>query len=352
MAESSLEVNREVSAGDGDVQPRIHPAVHDVLGTEGHRPEKVVRAVDGLLHLQGGDITEIGGRRQPDDRYPGWGDAPERVPLGNNRPEEYHRGHRPRVMPESFDGRGSWLEFLAHFENCAELNEWRNYEKAQYLRVSLRGPACQYLQTLPAYRRRDYDELVASLGRRFNPENQTELYRAQLRNVQRLEKQTLPELGQEIRRLVRLAYPTAPENVIDALGKDCFIDALEDKDLRWRIYQVKAKTLDEAVCSAVEMESYKKAERQRFQPKKYLREIDVIKKTDMDDDRSKLAAMQRKIDDLVKMFNEFKSDVNNDKPNIPRTRECFNCGEVGHFFRDCRKPRKFTPRSQQKASNY
>ena len=101
------------------------------------------------------------------------------------RNEDNYVNRRPRVMPDNYEGRKSWLEFLAHFENCAELNEWTNYQKAQYLRVSLRGPACQFLGTLPEYKRRDYDELVAALGRRFNPENQTELYRAQLRNLQR-----------------------------------------------------------------------------------------------------------------------------------------------------------------------
>ena len=73
---------------------------------------------------------------------------------------------------------------------------------AQYLRASLRGPACLFLGTLPENRPVDYTELVSALEKRFNPENQTELYRAQLRNITRGEKQSLPELGQEIRRLV------------------------------------------------------------------------------------------------------------------------------------------------------
>jgi hypothetical protein len=39
--------------------------------------------------------------------------------------------------------------------------------------------------------------------------------------------ESLPELGQAIRRLVNLAYPTVPENVRDTLAKQHFIEALE-----------------------------------------------------------------------------------------------------------------------------
>ena len=145
------------------------------------------------------------------------------------------QNRRPPVMPDQFSGQGSWPEFLAHFENCAELNEWTQRQMAQYLRVSLRGPAYLFLGTLPENRRVDYIELVSALEKRFTPENQTELYRAQLRNITRGEKQSLPELGQEIRRLVQLAYPTVGENIVDVLGKDYFIDSIDDKDLRWRV---------------------------------------------------------------------------------------------------------------------
>ena len=40
--------------------------------------------------------------------------------------------------------------------------------------------------------------------------------------------ETLPELGQSIRRLTNLAYPTAPGDVRETLAKEQFIDALVD----------------------------------------------------------------------------------------------------------------------------
>ena len=114
---------------------------------------------------------------------------------------------RPKVMPDQFDGKSSWTDYIAHFEICCEINGWTPPQRAQYLSVSLRGSACQVLGTLPIERRRDYRELVRALGRRFNPENQSELYRVQLRNRGRKVNESLPELGQQIRTLVAQAYP-------------------------------------------------------------------------------------------------------------------------------------------------
>ena len=58
-------------------------------------------------------------------------------------------GHKPKtVMPDKFDRKGSWPEFLVHFESVANLNSWNNREKSQYLSISLRGEACQVMRFL------------------------------------------------------------------------------------------------------------------------------------------------------------------------------------------------------------
>ena len=174
---------------------------------------------------------------------------------------------RPKIMPDQYDGKMSWIDYLAYFEICCEINGWNLAQRAQYLSVSLRGAACQVMCNLPAHKRRDYRELIQALGRRFNPEKQSELYRVQLRNLTRKANDTLPELGQQ-------AYPGANAKVMDALGRDYFIDSLEDPDLRWRIYQAKPETLDDTICIAVEFEAYRAAEKQRTTGRRYVRGIE------------------------------------------------------------------------------
>ena len=57
--------------------------------------------------------------------------------------------------------------------------------------------------------------------------NQTELYRAQLEEKRQKATETLPQLGQDIQRLTRLAYPTASADVCETLVKEYFISSFD-----------------------------------------------------------------------------------------------------------------------------
>jgi hypothetical protein len=116
-----------------------------------------------------------------------------------------------------------------------------------YLAVSLRGQAQGVLGNLPLESRQDFKELVKSLEERFSPSNQTELYRTQLRERRQRAVETLPELGQDVRRLANLAYPTAPNDVRETLAKEQFIDSLIDGDMRLRIKQARPINLNDAI---------------------------------------------------------------------------------------------------------
>ena len=73
----------------------------------------------------------------------------------------------------------------------------------------MRGQARGVLGNLPDILQMDFKELSRSLEERFSPMNQTELYRAQLKERRQKATETLPQLGQDIRRLTRLSCPTA-----------------------------------------------------------------------------------------------------------------------------------------------
>ncbi|CAG2215861.1 unnamed protein product [Mytilus edulis] len=61
--------------------------------------------------------------------------------------------------------------------------------------------------------RRSFTHLVTAIASRFQPSNQAELYRAQMKSTTRGKSQSLPKLAQDITKLTRLAYPTAPMKV-------------------------------------------------------------------------------------------------------------------------------------------
>ena len=135
--------------------------------------------------FQNGDI--VGGRYQPNRNRPDRDDCLDNIQdilrdMRTTVEQQRQPIHNqvPRVMPDTFDGRGSWTEYLAHFETVADLNQWHPREKVQYVAVSLRGEACQAMRFLTPEVKQNYQGLVAALNRRFNPGNRTELFRIQL----------------------------------------------------------------------------------------------------------------------------------------------------------------------------
>ena len=111
--------------------------------------------------------------------------------------------------PANYEGTSSFQDYLVQFEMTSELNRWDDTVKAMELATSLRGAAQSILSDLRPEQRRSYDHLVSVLTARFEPINQTELYRAQIKGRLRKKSENVQELAQDIKRLVRRAYPQA-----------------------------------------------------------------------------------------------------------------------------------------------
>jgi hypothetical protein len=133
-----------------------------------------------------------------------------------------------------------------------------------YLAVSLRGNAQGVLGNMPKGAKPDYHTLIKALEDRFAPPSQTELYRVQMRERRQRVGESLPELGQAIRRLANLAYPTVTAEIRETLSKDQFVDALVDSKMRIRIKQARPKNLNGAIQLAVELEAYNRAEKRNY----------------------------------------------------------------------------------------
>ncbi|KAL3841725.1 hypothetical protein ACJMK2_019831 [Sinanodonta woodiana] len=165
----------------------------------------------------------------------------------------YHRGRQPAI----YDGTSSWRDYHVHFEMISQLNWWDDKSKALELAVSLRGNAQSVLSDLSHKQRRNYHDLVSALASRFEPDNQSELYRLEMKHRQRKRGESLNELAQEVKRLTNKAYPAAPVGVREQLARDCFLDALNDPEMEWAVHQVKPKSMDDAAHLALEFESFR-----------------------------------------------------------------------------------------------
>ncbi|VDI07125.1 Hypothetical predicted protein [Mytilus galloprovincialis] len=63
-------------------------------------------------------------------------------------------------------------------------------------------------------------------------------------------------MAQEIRRVTRQAYPTAPIEIRDQLAKDCFVRAINDPKIQLSIFQREPKTIDDCVRFGLEYEAF------------------------------------------------------------------------------------------------
>ena len=92
---------------------------------------------------------------------------------------------KQQLTPEKFDGGGSFAVFMDHFSTCAKYNGWDAAEKAIFLKLALRGSAAVFLTSKLTNGEHSFEEIVKILKTRYGSENQTQLYRAQLRNLKR-----------------------------------------------------------------------------------------------------------------------------------------------------------------------
>ena len=107
-----------------------------------------------------------------------------------------------------------------------------------------------------------------TLTERFEPQNQCEIYKAQLKQRIRKRDEGLPELAQDIKRLTRMAYPSAVIDLRDTLSKDSFIEALNDAEMGLFIYQKEPATIDDAVRLALKYEAFTQGRRKRLSSNK------------------------------------------------------------------------------------
>lgn len=193
-------------------------------------------------------------------------ETPPNVSVPRSAPVNVNYGYRSSdfIKVAMYDGKSSWKDYLVQFELAAQANGWDRNTRAIRLACSLRGSAQALLSDLTPDIRQNYDRLVTTLTERFEPQNQCELYKAQLKHRIRTPDEGLPELAQDIKGLTRMAYPSALVDLRDTLSKDSFIEALNDAEMELFICQKEPQTIDDAVRLALKYEAFTQGRRKRL----------------------------------------------------------------------------------------
>ncbi|KAJ8962916.1 hypothetical protein NQ318_001327 [Aromia moschata] len=164
-----------------------------------------------------------------------------------------------RMKPPQFDGKSSWVNYLRQFEAAARANGWSLAEKATALTLALRGDATDILQTLSPEEQDDYHQLVKHLEMRYGQSHLEHVYHSQLKNRYQKSNESLQEFEADIARLVRLAYSSTPENVMERLAVQAFLDGLRDTETRQALTLARPSKLVDALARALEFEAAKQS---------------------------------------------------------------------------------------------
>ncbi|KAJ8915440.1 hypothetical protein NQ315_003201 [Exocentrus adspersus] len=236
-----------------------------------------------------------------------------------------------KVKVPTYDGKVSWNTYLRQFEAVAR--NWREEDKATSLIAALRGEALEVLRTIPEASS-NYVTLTSALERRYGDAHLQHVYQAQLRSRGQRFEETLQQYEADISRMVNLAYPTAPAEVIEQLSVSSFIEGLRDPEIGQLVRLARHKTISEALAQALEIEAAKQASRGTSK-------IRQVKTYQYQDRERKVQRPSKNLVDSIKdVLEKFTDGQNSEDSTTDKRRpiRCWTCGVEGHVRSRCPQP--------------
>eukprot|EP00731_Ephydatia_muelleri_P036068 Em0198g2a len=246
---------------------------------------------------------------------------------------------RPLVLPDSFSGEGNWSQWIYHFENVAEVNEWEDAKRVLWLKA---------------------------LKERFEPASQTARYLAEFENRRKKKTEGWADFAEDLRSLVEKAYPALQEEAKAQIALSHYLRHLDQPMTSFSVKQRTPKSLDEAVSATQEIESYQiglpKIESgavgvplmdSKTHPEVEEAEIGTVASRSSSQLQDGLVhqLLQRldKIEHELRRPERERDEKASDGQRSPRSVTCWNCGRRGHVSRECYKKQRHQENSKPSA---
>ncbi|KAL5516105.1 hypothetical protein EMCRGX_G001376 [Ephydatia muelleri] len=247
-----------------------------------------------------------------------------------------------------FSGEGNWSQWIYHFENVAEVNEWEDAKRVLWLKVRLTGRAQIAYQQLSDITKANYGDTKKALKERFEPASQTARYLAEFENRRKKKTDGWADFAEDLRSLVEKAYPALQEEAKAQIALSHYLRQLDQPMTSFSVKQRTPKSLDEAVSATLEIESYQiglpKIESgavgvplmdSKTHPEVEEAEIGTVASRSSSQLQDGLVhqLLQRldKIEHELRRPERERDEKASDGQRSPRSVTCWNCGRRGHL---------------------
>ena len=203
---------------------------------------------------------------------------------------------------------GTWDEYQIHFEQICKWHNWSATKAAEALGMSLEEDAAVYIHSLPGFRGFTIDQLCDKLADRFGANRTVAEDRMLLKMRKKQPNETYEHLAQDIARLANRVYSQSTYYA-EQEARDAFLRALPD-EISLPIAASNPKTLSDCVAHVVNLKS--------------VLGVEKIK--------------GRKVLETEVATEDITAYKVSTRP-AGSQEACYNCGELGHFIRDCPRPK-------------
>ena len=293
-----------------------------------------------------------------------------------------HRSRNLRLPKMSFDGT-YWQGFVSQFKAYARRMQWTELDKVDAFAMCLRKEAAEYFSVLPETVKDTFDGIKLKFEQFFERNDSPSTIRWEILSTEQREDETLEKYLARLQKLILSAYPDSKQMELhSSLFIEAFLKGCRDKAAAVAAGVKRPSTLEEAYSCVKTEQQVKKAilgkkgsvrKVKPLQPMVYS-DSDVSETSSVDEPSVRTFTAKRKVNEkprvstttaseteikdltksitqLIEVMSKQQTPQRSGPYSQSRNPGCYECGDPGHFVRDCPRRKRFSSPGSPR-SNY